>query len=122
MTRRTQPLLPWQRSLYDDNHRDRATLVAHALTNPVFLLGNIALVSAPFTSPWAALGGLTLMVLAMAAQGRAHARERVPPVPFEGAFDAAARIFAEQWITFPRFVIDGGFARAWRAARGESAR
>ena len=27
------------------------------------------------------------------------------------------RILAEQWITFPRYVLSGGFARAWRSAR-----
>ena len=30
-----------------------------------------------------------------------------------------ARIFAEQWITFPRFVLGGGFARAWRGRSEE---
>ena len=27
--------------------------------------------------------------------------------------------FAEQWITFPRFVLGGGFARAWRGRSEE---
>jgi len=26
-----------------------------------------------------------------------------------------ARIFLEQWITFPRFVLSGGWYHAWRA-------
>jgi hypothetical protein len=116
MTGRSQPLLQWQRSLYDDNHTGRGTLLVHALTNPLFLLGNLALVTSPVTSLWAALAGLAMMAVAMAAQGKTHARERVAPVPFDGPLDAAARIFAEQWVTFPRFVMDGGFARAWRAA------
>ena len=27
------------------------------------------------------------------------------------------RFFVEQWITFPRYVLSGGFSRAWREAR-----
>ena len=55
-----------------------------------------------------------LMALSMALQGRGHQREPVPPVPFSGAGNAIARIFLEQWITFPRFVLTGGW---WRALR-----
>lgn len=121
MARRTQPLLAWQRSLYDDNHTTRRSLVVHALTNPMFIAGNLALAAAPFASGWLALTGALMSVVAIAAQGRAHAREPVAPVPFDGPADAVARIFAEQWITFPRFVIDGGFARAWRRDADASA-
>jgi hypothetical protein len=38
-------------------------------------------------------------------------------VPFEGPLDVLSRIVLEQWITFPRFVLSGSFARAWRDAR-----
>jgi hypothetical protein len=31
------------------------------------------------------------------------------------------RIFAEQFITFPRFVLSGGWSRAYRAAIGKQA-
>ncbi len=112
---RTEPLLRWQRSLYDQNHRERRTLLVHALTNPVFILGNIAMISGIFTGGWPSLAGLVATVIAIAAQGRTHAHEAVAPVPFDGPLDALARILAEQWVTFPRFVVDGGFARAWRA-------
>ena len=53
---------------------------------------------------------------AVAAQGRGHGREAVRPVPFRGAADVAVRIVVEQWVTFPRFVLSGGFARAWTAS------
>jgi hypothetical protein len=56
------------------------------------------------------------MALAVALQGRGHAVERTSPAPFRGPLDVVARLFAEQWITFPRFVLSGGFARAWRAS------
>ncbi|MBL8685175.1 MAG: terminase [Myxococcales bacterium] len=117
---RTQPLLAWQRSLYQDNHTTRASLIIHAVTCPMFIAGNLALIAAPFASGWLALSGLVTSAVAMAAQGRAHKMEAVPPVPFDGALDALSRIFAEQWITFPRFVLDGGFAAAWARTRGSA--
>jgi len=55
-----------------------------------------------------------VLLLAMALQGRGHRRESEPPAPFEGWLDAILRIFAEQLITFPRFVLSGEFARSWR--------
>ncbi|HUB08796.1 MAG TPA: terminase [Myxococcales bacterium] len=108
-------LLAWQWSLYPSAHADRRNLLIHALTVPFFLAGTLGVLSA-WRSPWLALGGVAAMAGAMALQGRGHAREGVAPVPFAGPADALTRIFAEQWITFPRFVLGGGFARAWRAA------
>jgi hypothetical protein len=58
-----------------------------------------------------------LLPLAMALQGRGHRRESTPPAPFSGLPDVIFRIFAEQLITFPRFVLSGEFARAWRQAK-----
>ena len=107
-------LLSWQWSLYPGGHRDRRNLLVHALTVPVFQLGTLALLGAPLLSGWLAPLGFAAMSGAMVAQGRTHRLERAPPVPFRGPGDVVARIFAEQWLTFPRFVASGGFARAWR--------
>jgi hypothetical protein len=112
-------LLSWQWSLYADGHRDRQNLLVHALTAPFFLGGSLAVVSTPLIG-LGGLMGLVAMVGAMALQGRTHRLEATPPVPFRGPLDVLARIFAEQWVTFPRFVLSGGFARAWRAARPRS--
>ncbi len=49
--------------------------------------------------------------------GRGHKLEPTAPVRFRGPGDFAARIFIEQWFTFPRYVLTGQLARAWRAAR-----
>ena len=114
---RGQPLIPWQWSLYPDNHRARRNLVLHVLTVPLFQAGGLALLAAPFVSGWLALGGVVAMALAMAVQGAGHRGESVPPVPFAGPLDALSRIFVEQWITFPRYVLSGRFAARWR---GES--
>ncbi|HZX43050.1 MAG TPA: terminase [Myxococcaceae bacterium] len=108
-------LLEWQWSLYPAGHRDRRNLLVHALTVPVFQVGTVSLVTAPFVSGWLAAVGLGAMVGAMAMQGRSHRLEHTPPVPFRGPGDVVARILAEQWMTFPRYVASGEFARAWRA-------
>jgi hypothetical protein len=109
-------ILSWQWSLYADGHRDRRNLALHAATVPVFMAGTLLVVAAPLVAVWTALAGAAAMAGAMAAQGRGHRGEAVAPVPFAGPADLLARIFLEQWVTFPRFVLSGGFARAWRSA------
>lgn len=110
-------LLSWQWSLYPDGHRDRRNLRVHALTVPVFQLGTLALLGGPLVRGWVAALGFAAMAGAMMAQGRTHRLERTPPVAFRGPGDVLARILAEQWFTFPRFVLSGAFTRAWRASR-----
>jgi len=109
-------LIPWQWSLYPVGHQDRQNLLTHALTVPLFLAGTLLVPLALVGGAGLAVVGPALMVGAMALQGRGHKREATPPVPFRGPLDVLARIFAEQWITFPRFVLSGGFRAAWRAA------
>ena len=57
--------------------------------------------------------GLALvgMVAAVVIQGRGHRREHETPTPFAGPIDFVSRFFAEQWVTFPRFVLSGGWSR-----------
>jgi hypothetical protein len=107
-----QSLLRRQFSHYPEVHRNRKNLLLHLLTVPLFMAGTVAVAFA-WLSPWL-LFGLAAMMLAMALQGRGHAQEDSPPEPFRGPRDVLTRILAEQWITFPRFVLSGGFARSWR--------
>jgi hypothetical protein len=60
---------------------------------------------------------MAAMVVSVALQGRGHRQEPVPPEPFSGPVNAVARLFFEQWVTFPRFVISGAWLRAVRTAR-----
>jgi hypothetical protein len=109
-------LVRWQWSLYPDGHRDRRNLAIHAITVPLFVAGSATLPLAAFAGVWWAAGSsLLLMIGALAAQGRGHKLESTAPVPFRSPIDAVARLFVEQWITFPRYVLSGQFARAWRA-------
>jgi hypothetical protein len=108
-------LLAWQWTHYPSGHRDRRNLVVHALTAPLFLAGTAtAVLGAVWVPWWAIVAGLGAAGLAVALQGRGHRREKTPPLAIRGPLDLAARLFAEQWITFPRYVLSGGFARAWR--------
>ena len=110
-------ILVWQWSRYAATHRDRRNLLVHALTAPLFLMGVCALVSGLLQARWVLAGvGLLGVALPVVLQGRTHKLETNAPAPFRGPADVAARLFVEQWVTFPRYVLSGGFARAWRAS------
>src|SRR5262245_7972452 len=106
-------LLDWQWQGYARYHQSRANLLLHIVLVPLFLAGNVALVVGAIRLDWIeALVGTVCIGVSIALQGRGHAGEAVPPVPFSGPGNALARIFLEQWITFPRFVLSGGWFRA----------
>ena len=112
-------LLRWQWAGYPRYHQSRANLVVHVLVVPLFLAANILLVVALARAWWlAALLSLAAMAVSIALQGRGHGQEAVPPEPFTGPLNAVARIFLEQWITFPLFVLSGGW---WKAMRNAAA-
>jgi hypothetical protein len=119
---RAGSLLTWQWSRYPPTHRDRRNLLTHALTAPIFQAGTVALVVAPFVNGWFALAGIVAMGSAMALQGRTHRLERMRPSPFRGPADVIARFLAEQWVTFPRYIASGEFARAWRESSAPGVR
>jgi len=119
-------LLSWQWHGYADNHVVRANLALHLVTVPLFDAGLIATVSwlvaaiaaaasghAQPTLGWL-VAGIASMLVALAAQGRGHRGEPVAPVPFTGPGDFVSRFFVEQLVTFPRFVLSGGWLAAWR--------
>ena len=110
-------LARWQWSDYAAFHRTRRNLAVHVVAVPLFLLGNLA-AAAGVALPawWLALGGLALSAAAFAAQGLGHKGEPSPPKPFTGPLNVAGRMFVEQWVTFPRFVLSGGWRRNWVAA------
>ena len=103
-------LVQWQWSDYGMKHRNRANLLLHIIAVPMFdaalLIAIYTLIRGEF-----ALAGVAFaaMIFSMAAQGRGHKGEKNSPAPFEGPLDFPARFLAEQWITFPRFVLCGGW-------------
>jgi hypothetical protein len=114
---RIAELIEWQRLDYACKHRLRGTLLVHLVAVPVFVAGNAALVAALLLGMWTA-GALALAVMmaSLAWQGRCHRGEPEQPAPFSGPAEAVARIFIEQWVTFPRFVFSGEWALALREA------
>jgi hypothetical protein len=104
---------------YPRVHTERANLLIHIVAVPVFDLSWVAFVAAvAVRSPLGALASVAVAAAAFAAEGRGHAIELEAPIPFAGPRDVMTRIFAEQFITFPRFVLSGGWSRAYRAASG----
>ena len=118
----TRELLQWQWQGYSRNHQSRFNLLLHLFVIPLFLAGNIALVFGVAKLSWElALMGITATVISVALQGRGHRAEVNPPEPFTGALNAISRIFLEQWVTFPRFVLSGGWLAAWRSVSSKPA-
>jgi hypothetical protein len=110
-------LARWQWDGYPLYHQARTNLLIHILLVPVFLAGNIALLAGIVRLSWpAALAGFAAMAISFAVQGYGHGREANPSIPFSGPANAFARIFLEQWVTFPRFFLSGGWTRALRSA------
>jgi hypothetical protein len=108
-------LLDWQWRGYRTYHGSRANLLIHIVAVPLFLAGNVGLVAALMPRSWALAGAsLVAMVVSLALQGRGHRREEVPPEPFTSPANAISRLLLEQWVTFPRFVLSGGWLRALR--------
>jgi len=113
----TRELLRWQWEGYTQYHQSRSNLLLHIVVVPLFLLGNVGLVLALANGAVVlALVALAAMVVSMAVQGRGHGMEVVPSVPFSSGANAISRILLEQWVTFPRFVLSGGWWRALRKA------
>ena len=114
----TAELLRWQWEGYARYHRSRANLLIHIAAVPLFLVGTILLIaSIVHISSTAFFVALGCLLLAIALQGRGHRLEPVPPEPFSGPLNFVSRLFLEQWVTFPRFVLSGGWSAALRASR-----
>jgi hypothetical protein len=100
---------------YPRFHQDRLNLAIHLVMVPVFVAGAVGAVLSLVWGHWLQAAVLAAVPpLSMAVQGFGHKREPVPPLPFQGAGDVLRRILAEQFFKFPRFVLRGGWARAWR--------
>jgi hypothetical protein len=111
-------LLAWQYRVYPEGHRDRVNLLLHLITAPLFCVAMIGFVIfAVWRAPLASIGWALVAFAVLVLQARGHAREATPPHPIKGPGDLIARFFAEQFITFPRYVLGGGWLAAWRAAQ-----
>jgi uncharacterized membrane protein YGL010W len=110
-------LLAWQWSDYAAKHRARVNLLIHIVAVPLFVAGLVLVIAGIGLADWTpGLAGLAAMIAGFAAQGLGHGREPERPAPFLGSIDFLSRFLAEQFVTFPRFVISGGWSANLRQA------
>lgn len=108
-------LLAWQWAGYASFHRSAANLWLHIVAVPAFIAAVLSAL-ASFATGQLVRGVVALGVAAVAflVQGVGHRGEAEAPIPFDGPVDVATRVVAEQFVTFPRFVLSGGWYRALR--------
>jgi len=104
--------LQWQWSGYSAAHQTKTNLLFHIIAVPLFMVATVlALYALVRLSFFALLPSVLCFILSLILQKRGHKLEPVQPEPFKNGFDFVCRIFAEQWITFPRFVVTGGWLK-----------
>lgn len=109
-------LLRWQWRNYPGNHMTRGNLLLHIFTVPFFWAGTVCLVLGLVDLSWRFLVlGPVCILVPLIAQGRGHKLEPNPPAKFTSPWNFIARLFLEQWITFPRFVFSGGWWRNYKS-------
>jgi hypothetical protein len=82
---------------------------------PLFLVETLALAGAIAKLSLLLLDvAVGFILVAVALQGRGHRLQPVPPDPFSDTVNLLARLFLEQWVTFPRFVFSGRWLAALR--------
>ncbi|HWA01395.1 MAG TPA: hypothetical protein VG841_13880 [Caulobacterales bacterium] len=102
---------------YPRVHRSHTILRIHLLAVPMFWAGLVALVIAAATLTLsAAVVGAVLLLLSIALQGWAHKKEKEQPIPFKSPLEFLIRITTENLYVFPRYVLSGGWKKAWDAA------
>ncbi len=100
---------------YPRVHAARANLAVHLVAIPLYWAGLIWLVYGLVAGAWPwGLGGAAALATSVALQGWGHRREREASRPFTGPWNVLLRLTTEALIVFPRYVLTGGWARAWR--------
>ena len=105
-----------KRGQYARSHADRVNLLIHLLAVPMFWLASISGITFLAMALWIHAGWAALaLAAALGFQAIGHKRERLPPEPFSGPVDFVTRIFSEQFLRFPGFVLSGDWWRNFRA-------
>lgn len=110
------PNLPaWQWRAYPDNHRHPTNLVLHLIAVPLFIVAFLLIVSGVFSLSLGDVAiGVIGVIAALGLQRHGHGLEAQASEPFSDRKDAMSRLLVEQFLTFPRFFLSGGWWRAWR--------
>jgi hypothetical protein len=114
-------VLNQQWSDYSERHRNKLNLLIHIATVPLVWIAGIQTVGALMLL-LIGVGGLgvlftaaILVAIALFAQSYGNGLEEIKPRPFTGAKDFALNAVAEQFVTFPRFVLAGHWLRNFQA-------
>ena len=117
-------LLEWQWNDYPQRHENRTNLLIHIVTVPIVWLCAIEVIGSVLLLLLGVPGALKGMVWALVligaalfAQSRGNAMEKVAPVPYKEPKDMALRLLAEQFVTFPRFVLSGDWQKNLQNAK-----
>ena len=112
---------------YSTTHQNRTNLSLHLIAVPLFMVGTLVTLYGLVTmSPLSLLVATLGLIVSLFIQGFGHKREPVQPEPFSSGWEFMSRIVAEQWVTFPWFVVTGGWLnnmsqpkpREWRSSTG----
>jgi hypothetical protein len=97
---------------YVVGHQNRTNMLIHIVAVPTFILGALLAVGGAVGARWIGLIiGVVLLATSLAAQGVGHKYEQVPPKKFDGPLDFVKRIGREQFYTFPKYVLTGGWLK-----------
>jgi hypothetical protein len=109
-------LLEAQWSDYPERHRHRTNLLIHIVAVPAVWWAAIQGLGALFLMLLGVPGAFAMLfwsavlaAVALFVQVRGDALEARPPEPLGAAPEAAKKLVAEQFVTFPRFVLTGGW-------------
>ena len=115
-------LLDQQWAGYPDRHRHKVNLLIHIVTVPLVWIAGIQVVGSLLLM-LSGLGAFKILVwaviliaVALFAQSHGNSMEAVKPPPFTNWKDFALNAAAEQFVTFPRFVLTGQWLRNFQAS------
>jgi Protein of unknown function (DUF962) len=107
---------------YDERHQNKVNLLIHIVTVPLVWIAGIQLIGALLLM-LTGVGGFTVLVwaailvaVALFAQSHGNSMEAVKPAPFRDWKTFAVNAAAEQFVTFPRFVLTGQWLRNFQAS------
>ena len=114
-------LLNKQWSDYPDRHRNKVNLLIHIVTVPLVWFAALQVFSGLILI-LIGVGGLKMWVyaailvaIALFAQSRGNSMEETKPAPAGDPMTFAMNAIAEQFVTFPRFVLSGGWQRNFQS-------
>ena len=107
---------------YDERHRNKLNLLIHIATVPLVWFASLQVVGGLLLM-LIGVGGLkmwayaiVLTAIALFAQSYGNSLEAIKPRKFADPKDFALNAAAEQFVTFPRFVLSGAWLRNLQSA------